>query len=110
MLLNIVIIILNIACFVVMNTAIYTDRALMPTGEVRQWRRSPADRLAIADNSFLYYLEIGLTVISVITSVLLLFGVSNTTIKKIQLITSIGSAVLFIVIMIMTSNTNVKYS
>ena len=67
MLLNIVIIILNIACFVVLHTAIYTDRALMPTGEVRKWRRSPADRLAIADNSFLYYLEIGLTVISVIT-------------------------------------------
>jgi len=110
MLMNILSIILNVVFFIVLNTQIYTDRAKMPTGEVREWRRSPVDRLNIADQSFLFYLQIAFAVVSIISAVLLLFGVRSSIVKKVQLITTIGSAVMFIIIMIMTSNANVKYS
>ncbi|MDO5439886.1 MAG: hypothetical protein Q4F09_07685 [Erysipelotrichaceae bacterium] len=110
MLMNIFSIILNVVFFIVLNTQIYTDRAKMPTGEVREWRRSPVDRLNIADQSFLFYLQIAFAVVSIISAVLLLFGVRSSIVKKVQLITTIGSAVMFIIIMIMTSNANVKYS
>ncbi len=110
MLLNILSIILNIVYFVVINTAIYTDTAVMPAGGVRKWQRSPVDRLNIADQSFLLYLQIIVSLISVITSILLLFGVNNTLIKKIQLIALIGSTAVFGIIMLVTANINVKYS
>jgi len=110
MLVNILSIILNIAYYVVLNTSIYTDKAMMSNGEVREWHRSPVDRLNMADNTFLYYLEIALAIVSIITSILLLFGVSNNIVKKIQLITTIGSTVVFIIIMFVTANVNVKYS
>ena len=110
MLMNILSIILNVVFFIVLNTQIYTDRAKMPTGEVREWRRSPVDRLNIADQSFLFYLQIAFAVVSIISAVLLLFGIPSSIVKKIRLIAAIGSAVMFIIIMIMTSNANVKYS
>ena len=46
MLMTILSIIANIAYFVVLNLNIYTDRAMMPTGEVREWHRSPIIRLS----------------------------------------------------------------
>lgn len=106
---NIVFIIVNIAYVVVLNMKIYTDRALMPTGEVREWRRSPVTRLSIADQSFLFYLQIALVAVSIITSVLLLFGVRHNIIRIIQLVSTIGSTVVFIIIMIVTSNLHAHY-
>ena len=103
MLMNVLFIIANIAFFIVLNMEFYTDRAVMPTGEVREWHRSPIDRLNIADQSLLLYLQIILAAVSIITGVLLMFGIHSDIVKKIQLITTIGSAVLFIVIMIVTS-------
>ena len=67
MLMTILSIIANIAYFVVLNLNIYTDRAMMPTGEVREWHRSPVTRLSIADQSFLIYLQIVLAAVSIIT-------------------------------------------
>ena len=49
MLLSILSILLNIAYVVVLNISFYTDRAPMPTGQFREWQRSPVDRLSIAD-------------------------------------------------------------
>ena len=66
MLMTILSIIANIAYFIVLNINIYTDRAMMPTGEVREWQRSPIARLSIADHSFLLYLQIFLAAVSVI--------------------------------------------
>ena len=86
MLVSILSIIANIAYFVVLNMNIYTDRATMPTGEIREWHRSPIARLNIADQSFLFYLQIVLAAASIITSVLFLFGVRDRIIRTIQLI------------------------
>ena len=109
MLITILSIILNIAYFVVLNINIYTDRAMMPNGEVREWHRSPAARLNIADQSFLIYLQIVFAAVSIITSVLFLFGVRSSIIKIIQLVSTIGSTIMFIIIMIITSNLHAKY-
>ena len=110
MLITILSIILNIAYFVVLNINIYTDRAMMPTGEIREWHRSPIARLNIADQSFLIYLQIVFAAVSIITSVLFLFGVRNNIIKIIQLVSTIGSTIVFIIIMIVTSNSHAKYA
>ena len=109
MLITILSIILNIAYFVVLNLNIYTDRAMMPTGEIREWHRSPVTRLNIADQSFLIYLQIVFAAVSIVTSVLFLFGVRNNIIKIIQLVSTIGSTIMFIIIMIVTSNLHAKY-
>ena len=110
MLMTILSIIANIAYFIVLNINIYTDRAMMPTGEVREWQRSPIARLSIADHSFLLYLQIFLAAVSVITSVLFLFGVRSRMIRTIQLVSIIGSTIVFIMIMIVTANSHAKYA
>ena len=110
MLMNIVPIVLNAVFFIVLNTEFYTNKAMMPNGQYREWHRSPVNRLYIADQSFLYYLQIVLAAVSVITAILLLFGVRSDIIKKIRLIATIGSVLVFVIIMVVTSNTHVKYS
>ncbi len=109
MLMSILFIVINIAYFVVLNINIYTDRAMMQTGEIREWHRSPIARLNIADQSFLIYLQIVFAAVSIITSVLFLFGVRNNIIRIIQLVSTIGSTIVFIIIMIVTSNLHAKY-
>ncbi|MBR3308954.1 MAG: hypothetical protein IKG00_03560, partial [Lachnospiraceae bacterium] len=58
---------------------------------------------------FLIYLQIVFAAVSIITSVLFLFGVRNNIIKIIQLVSTIGSTIVFIIIMIVTSNLHAKY-
>ena len=103
-------IIVNIAYFVILNMNIYTDRAMMPTGDVREWHRSPITRLNIADQSFLLYLQIVLAAVSIITSILLLFRVRNSIIRTIQRVSTIGSTIVFIIIMIVTSDSHAHYA
>ena len=110
MLMTILSIIANIAYFAVLNMNIYTDRAMMPTGEVREWHRSPITRLHIADQSFLIYLQMVLAAVSMLTSILFLFGVRSKTLRTIQLVSVIGSTIVFILIMIVTSNSHVNYA
>ena len=100
MLMSILSIIANIAYFVVLNMNIYTDRAMMPTGEIREWHRSPIARLNIADQSVLFYLQMILAAVSIVTSVLFLFGVRDRIVRTIQLISVIGSTIVFIIILI----------
>ena len=110
MLIIIISIIVNIAYFVVLNLNIYTDRAKMPTGEVREWHRSPIARLNIADQSFLVYLQIAFIAVSIITSILFLFGVRSSKIRTIQLVSAIGSTIVFIIFMIETSDLHANYA
>ena len=110
MLMTILSIMVNIMYFAVLNLNIYTDRAIMPNGEVREWHRSPITRLSIADQSFLIYLQIFIAAVSVISSVLFLFGVRNKIIRTIQLVSVIGSTIVFIIIMIVTSILHAKYA
>ena len=110
MLMTVLSIIVNIGYFAVLNMNIYTDRVMMPTGEVLEWHRSPITRLSIADQSFLIYLQIVLAPVSIITSVLLLFGVRSRMIRTIQLVSILGSTIVFIIIMIVTSNSHANYA
>ena len=99
----------NAAYLVILNIAFYTDRVKMPTGEIREWHRSPVTRLNLAGQSFLFYLQIVLAAVSILTSVLLMFGVRSSIIKTIQLVSMIGSTVIFVIIMIVTANSHVHY-
>ena len=99
----------NAAYLVILNIAFYTDRVKMPTGEIREWHRSPVTRLNLSGQSFLFYLQIVLAAVSILTSVLLLFGVRSSIIKTIQLVSMIGSTVIFVIIMIVTANSHVHY-
>lgn len=110
MLMTVLSIIANITFFVILNMNIYTDRAIMPTGEIREWHRSPIARLNIADQSFLIYLQIVFAAVSIITSVLFLFGTRSSIIKTIRLVSIIGSTIVFIIIMIVTSISHAKYA
>jgi hypothetical protein len=88
---------------------LYTDRAIMPTGEVREWHRSPITRLNLAGQSFLIYLQIVLAAVSMITSLLFLFGARSSIVKTIQLVSITGSTIVFIIIMIVCANSHAKY-
>lgn len=101
---------MNAAFLAVMNLDLYTDRAVMPNGEIRVWHRSPISRLYIADRQILLVLQLICAALSVITAVLLLFGVRSSTVRKVQIISTAASAVLFVVILIVTANINVKYA
>lgn len=110
MLISILSVIVNIGFFAVLNMNIYTDRAMMPTGEIREWHRSPAARLMIADQPFLIYLQIFLSAVSIIASVLFLLGVRGRLIRIIQLVSLAGSAAVFIIIMIVSSDLHANYA
>ena len=110
MLLSILSVVLNIGFFIVLNADLYTDRAAMPDGQIREWQRSPADRLNISDQPLLLYLYIAFAVISIVTALLVLFGVKNSIIKVVRTGSFIASAIMFVIIMIVTSNTHSHYT
>ena len=110
MLLSILSIVANILFFVVLHLSIYTDRAMMPGGQVRQWQRSPIDRLRISGQPALLYLQILFAAVSVVTGILLLCGVKNSVVKKVRLISTIASAAMFLVIMIVTGAVQPRYA
>ena len=109
MVLSIVSIVLNAIFFVVLNLEIYTDRMPLADGSVREWHRSPLGRLDVADERYLFYLQILFAAVSVITSILIMVGIKNNAVKIIRLIATIASAIMFIIIMVATSNTHAKY-
>ena len=106
---SIISIIVNAIFFVVLNLDIYTDRAPLADGSVREWHRSPLGRLEIADERYLFYLQILFAAVSIITSILVMVGIKNNVVKIIRLVATIASAVMFIIIMVTTNNTHAKY-
>ena len=110
MILSIVSIIINILFFVVLNLDIYTDRMYLPDNLSRERQVSPLYRLNMNDMNWLLYLQIFLAAVSVITSILFLAGVRNNVVKIVQIIATIASAVIFVLIMILTGNTHAKYA
>ena len=110
MILNAVIIVLNIAYYVIMNIDLYTDRAMMPDGGYREWKRSPITRLHISGQETLLYFQVLFAAVSVICCILVLLGVRSSVIKTLRIVSAIASTVLFIIIMVVTSNTHVNYA
>lgn len=110
MLLSIISIAVNVAYYLIMNLEIYTDRAMMANGQVREWKRSRISRLRMAEKTWMLYAWVAFAVMAVVTSLLTVFGVDNTVIKKAQLISTIASTAMFAVIMIFTGNSFAHYA
>jgi TRAP-type uncharacterized transport system fused permease subunit len=110
MLISIISIIANVLFFVVLNINFYTDRTSFPDGSVREDQRSPLGRLELSDQRYLFYLQTALAAVSIIMSVLVLFGVKNNAVKLIRNISSAASLIVFIIIIIATGNTHAKYA
>ncbi|MBR2548709.1 MAG: hypothetical protein K6E72_04210 [Saccharofermentans sp.] len=109
MVLSIISIIVNVLIFVVMNLNLYTDRAVMSDGLEREWQRSPLESLNTADKTWLFYIQIIVSAISIITSILLLAGVKNNVVKTIQMISTAASVIVFVIIMVVATTTHPKY-
>ena len=106
---NIVPILFNIVYFVILNIKLYTDHAIMPDGDKQIWHRSAIDRLDAADKRFLLYLLILGAVVSTISSIMLMLGIKNNVVRIIQLISTIVSMIMFIVILLVANATHPKY-
>ena len=109
MVLSIISIIVNVVFFVVLKLNLYTDRAVLGDGTTREWQRSPLDRLYVADKQPLFYLQVFLAAVSIITSILVLVGVKNSIVKIVQIVSTIASVILFVIIMIVAGNIHPKY-
>ena len=110
MLISIISIVANILFFVVLNLNIYTDRTSFPDGSTREWQRSPLARLELSDQRYLFYLQIAVAAVSVITSILVICGVKSNAVKIIRNVSSVLSLIVFIILMIASSNTHAKYA
>ena len=106
---NIVTVLVNIVYFVILNIKLYTDRAIMPDGDKQIWHRSAIDRLDAADKRLLLYLFILGTVVSSISSIMLMFGIKNNVVRIVQLISTIASTIMFIIILLVANATHLKY-
>ena len=100
----------NIVFLIVLNQEIYTDRAVFPDGTMREWHRSPVQRLYMSDQQVILYILIAVSAVSILCSILTLCGVRSRTVRRIQLISTITAAAVFIFIMILTANTHVTYA
>ena len=109
MLLNVFSIIANIVFLVALNLKLFTDDYTLPDGIQRTEHLSPIDRLGIGGRQELLYLQIALAIVSIVLSAALLLGVKNNTVKTVRLVSTIASAVLFVIIMIVAGVTHGKY-
>ena len=108
--LSIISFILHGVCIAVLNMQIYTDTARLPDGGTRQWHRSPIDRLNLAGTGWLLYLYLALAAVSALTGILVLCGAQSGTVRKVQIAANAATVLLFILIMILTSNANARYA
>ncbi len=109
MLMSIIAFMANAVFWLLLNRDIYVDRVPMPDGGYREWERSAIARLRISGQNWILYLEVAFMALSIIASVLVLLGVKSSVIKAIQLISLMAATVMFIIIMIVTANKNVRY-
>ena len=106
---GIISILADTAFFFVMRMDLYTDHYHLPDGEMREHRRSPISSLNHADMNWLYYVEILLMVVSIVTSILMLLGIKNGVVKIIQVISTVASVIMFVVILYVAGNVHLKY-
>ncbi len=109
MLLKILSILANIAYTVVLRLKLYTDKAMMPDGELHKWRRSPIDRLDMAGHSGLAYAQLFLAAVSVVSAALLLFGVKGRALRAVWLASTAASTLLFLILMLVTGGIHAAY-
>ena len=110
MLSGIISIIANAIYMFVLNLQIYTDRAMMYNGQYREWKRSPVGRLHVADKDWLYVVQIILSAVSVLSGILVLIGVKNDIVRRVQIISLIAATLMFVIIMIVSANIHAEYA
>ena len=109
MLISIVSIIANALFLVMLNVKFYTDRAFMPDGERMVWHLSPLDKLDAVDKRFLWYFQIAIAAVSIISSILFMIGIKNNVVKIVQYVSLAASALMLVIIMIVVALTQAKY-
>ena len=92
-------IIVNPIYFFILQMELYTDYGRLPDGEMLVNRRSPIESLYHADMSGLFTLELFFMAVSVVSSILMLFGVKNRIAKIVQIVSTVASTVNFIIIL-----------
>ncbi|MBR5419862.1 MAG: hypothetical protein IK115_01795 [Lachnospiraceae bacterium] len=106
---GIISIIANVVFFIVLRLDLYTDHAVLGDGETHTWHRSPLDRMYTAGSNTLVDLQFFFAIVSVISSILLMFGVKNNIVRIVQLISTLASLILFICMMIYAGHVHPKY-
>ncbi|MBR5336978.1 MAG: hypothetical protein IK152_03245 [Lachnospiraceae bacterium] len=72
-------------------------------------RRNAIDSLFHADMNGLINIEMLFMVVSIISSVMMLFGMSSSALRTVQRVSTIASTVVFVVIMIAAGNVHLTY-
>ena len=110
MLLTVLSVVLTAIYYAVLNIQLYTDRAVMPSGETRTWRRSPASRLTLSDRTWLLYLLGAVSVFSILFGILRLFGIREDVFLIAQIVSILAAAILFAAAMVLSRNSHAKYA
>ena len=110
MLLTVLAVVLTVVYGIVLNTQFYTDRAAMPSGETRTWRRSPASRLSLSDRTWLLYLLGAVSVFSILFGILRLLGIREDVFLIAQIVSILVAGVLFAAAMLLSRNSHAKYA
>ncbi len=109
MLLSALSVIENAVFLVILHLKLFTDRYTLPDGIQRTKHLSPIDRLDVCGRPELLYLQVALAIVCILLSAALLLGVKNSAVKTARLISMIGSAVMFAIIMIVAGATHGHY-
>ncbi len=109
MLQSVVTVFLNAVFMIVLHLKLYSDRFVLPGEAARTWRRSPVESLQTADMPALLILQYVFVIVSVVSAVLVLFGVKSRTVRIVRLASAVGSAVMFVLIMIVSASVRPRY-
>ena len=101
-------IIANIIYFLVLRMELYTDNAILPSGE-ETYTYTPIEKLSSAGNTGLVDFQLMFAVVSVILAILLMVGIKNKYIRIAWVISTAASTILFIVILLYAATVRLKY-
>ena len=106
---SIISIVANVVFYVVLRMELYTDSYYLPDGEMHSNRRSPIDTLYSADIPWMLYMQVFLMIVSIATSLLVLFGLRNRVVDVMQAVSILASAAAFVIILIIAGNVHLRY-
>ena len=109
MLQSVVTVFLNAVFMIVLHLKLFSDRFVLPGEAARTWRRSPVESLQTADMPALLILQYVFVIVSVVSAVLVLFGVKSRTVRIVRLASAVGSAVMFVLIRIVSASVRPRY-
>ena len=109
MLLTILSLLADAVCCWIPTRNLYTDRAMLPDGEMHEWRRSPLHRLEATGQAQLMHLQWALAAISAVTGILLLLGVKSRAVYAIQRIATVASTAVFVIILLVAGGVRERY-